>query len=80
MTRITTDSMYKQKLLFENETYTLNGIAFKTQNELGRFAKEKQYCDVFEKYLRENSIPYQRELSIGDSGNRLDFLYTTVLF
>ena len=61
------------KLLFEKETFKLNGIAFKVQKELGRFAREKQYSDLYEKYLIEEKIIYQRELTIGDSGNRLDF-------
>jgi GxxExxY protein len=64
---------HKIELLSEKETYILNGIAFKVQNELGRFAREKQYCDLYEKYLNESSVPNQRELVVGDSGNRLDF-------
>lgn len=63
----------KSKLLYEDQTYKLNGIAFKVQKELGRFAREKQYCDLYEKYLIEAAFPYKRELTIGDSGNRLDF-------
>ncbi len=62
------------QLLYENETYKLNGIAFRVQKELGRFAREKQYCDIYEKYLIEAQIPHQRELTVGDSANRLDFL------
>jgi GxxExxY protein len=61
------------KLLYEKETYKLNGIAFRVQKLLGRFAREKQYCDQYEKELKNENIPYQRELTIGDSGNRLDF-------
>jgi GxxExxY protein len=64
----------KTKLLYENETFLLNGISYKVQNELGRFAREKQYCDLYEKYLPEAKIPYQRELTLADTGNRLDFL------
>ena len=63
----------KTKLLFEKETFKLNGIAFKVQNKLGRFCREKQYCDEYEIELKEADIPYKRELTIGDSGNRLDF-------
>src|SRR4051812_280999 len=64
----------ESKLLYGDETFLLNGVSFKVQNELGRFAKEKQYCDLYEKYLSETKVPYKRELTIGDSGNRLDFL------
>ena len=63
----------QSKLLFEHKTFKLNGIAFRVQKELGRFAREKQYCDLYEKFLIADQIPYKRELTIGDSGNRLDF-------
>jgi GxxExxY protein len=64
----------KSKLLYEKETFKLNGIAFRIQNQLTRFCREKQYCDLYEQELVIAKIPYQRELTIGDSGNRLDFL------
>ncbi len=64
----------KVKLLYEDETFILNGIAYKVQNELGRFSREKQYSDLYEKYLIKVNIHYQRELVIVDTGNRLDFL------
>ena len=51
----------------------MNGIAIEVRKELGRFAREKQYADLYEKKLKEKSIPYKRELTISDSGNRLDF-------
>ena len=63
----------KSKLLYEDQTFKLNGIAFKVHKELGRFAREKQYCDLYEKFLIADQIPYKRELTIADSGNRLDF-------
>lgn len=67
------DETSKSKLLYEEETFKLNGFAFRVQNELGRFCREKQYCDAYEKLLIENKIPSQRELIIGDTGNILDF-------
>ena len=63
----------KSKLLYEDQTFKLNGIAFKVQKELGRFAREKQYCGLYEKFLVADQVPYERELTIADSGNRLDF-------
>lgn len=63
----------KSKLLYEDETYRLNGIAFKVQGELGRFGREKQYSDLYEKYLIEANMPYERERTVGGTGNRLDF-------
>lgn len=63
-----------KEFFFGELTYKINGMLFAVQNELGRFAREKQYADLFEKKLVENSIIYKRELVVGDSGNILDFL------
>ena len=51
-----------------------------THNDLGRFAREVQYCDYFEELLKQYAVGYQREFEIkkfkSDSpkGNRVDFL------
>lgn len=63
----------KIALLYEEQTFKLNGLAFAVQNQLGRFSREKQYSNFYETLLVEAKIPYQRELVIGDSGNILDF-------
>lgn len=63
------------KTLIHGElSFKLTGILFQAHNELGRFAKEKQYGDFIETKFKENNIPYKRELIIGDSGNIADFL------
>ena len=62
------------KLLYGNLTYRLNGIAIDVRKEIGRFAREKQYCDLFEQKLKQNGIVYKREQAVGDTGNRLDFI------
>lgn len=64
----------KTKLLFGDLSYKINGILFDSHNELGQFAKEKQYGDLIEKKLKENNLVYIRELRVGESGNILDFL------
>ena len=64
----------KEKVLFADECFKLAGICFKVQNTLGRFAKEKQYADLVETLLKETVIDYKREFTIGDSGNRADFI------
>lgn len=77
---ITTDSnsmsfgKNKIDLLYENLTYEIRGLLFETHRELGRFAREKQYADLFEKKLVGRGIKYAREQSIGNSGNILDFV------
>ena len=64
----------KKEFLYAETTYKLNGLLFSVHNELGMFAREKQYADLFEAKLKEYGISYKRELRIGDSGNILDFL------
>ncbi len=62
------------KLLHGELSYQLNGILFQVHNELGRFAREKQYGDLFEIKLKEANLSYLRELRVGDSGNTPDFV------
>ncbi len=70
----TNDTNITNRVIYPELSYTLTGMCFDTHNELGRYAKEKQYCDGFEKRLKETGLPYKREFSIGDSGNTVDFL------
>lgn len=50
------------KLLHPELSYRINGLCFQIHNELGCFAKEKQYADHLEQLLTANEINYQREL------------------
>lgn len=70
MQRITTNNT----VLYPELSYRLVGLVFDTHNELGRFAREKQYADSLEQKLKVTNIQYQREYRIGDSGNIVDFL------
>ncbi|HOX11035.1 MAG TPA: GxxExxY protein [Candidatus Moranbacteria bacterium] len=70
------DNLYYPEL-----SYEISGLLFKTHNELGRFKLEKQYCDLFEKYLIKNKIKFQREkdlrkifIEIDSKGNIPDFI------
>ncbi len=67
--------------LFHKElSFEINGLLFKTHNELGRFCREKQYADFFEILLREDGMPYVREKEISVKGienlytNKVDFI------
>ena len=62
------------KLIFPQLSYTLVGVFFDVQNTLGRFSREKQYCDEIEQRLKSLSIPYKREVRYRNSGNIIDFL------
>ena len=69
-----TNNKISKKLLHPELSYQITGILFDVHNELGSFAREKQYGDLMEERLKESKIPYVREISIGNSGNILDFL------
>ena len=68
----------KEKVLFADECFIISGVFFYCQNQLGRFAKEKQYGDLSENKFKELNIPFKRELAAGS--NRTDFvLYDKIL-
>lgn len=72
---MTTNPKFKSKDLFYPElSYEIVGILFATHNQIGLFAKEKQYGDEITKRLKENKINFRRECSIGNSGNIADFI------
>ena len=62
------------ELLYPELSYTITGVCFSVHNELGRFAREKQYGDALETKLIETGIAFERECRVGDSGNILDFI------
>ena len=61
------------KILYKDLSYKIVGILIEVHKELGSYAREKQYCDLFEKKLKEHKLLYKRELRIGNSGNIIDF-------
>lgn len=69
----------QNKLLYGDLSYKINGVLFSAHNELGRFAREKQYADLIEQLLIKHNIKYQREYKIGDSGNVVDFIIEDAL-
>lgn len=62
------------KLIFPELSYLVTGVCFDIHNLLGRFAREKQYCDLLEQKLSELKVPYCRESRVGQTGNIIDFL------
>ena len=60
------------ELLYENLTYAIRGVLYSAHNELGPYAREKQYGDVFERIFKEKSIGFLREVRVGNSNNTMD--------
>lgn len=69
-----TNRKTNEKVLYPELSYSITGILFSVHNEIGEYAREKQYTDLIEKKLIESKIDYRREASIGKSGNILDFI------
>jgi len=63
-----------KELLYPKLSYKIVGLAFDVHNELGQFAREKQYADLLEEKFRIENLAYKREMGVGDSGNIIDFL------
>ncbi len=63
-----------KKVIYPELSYMVNGILFDVKKELGQYAREKQYGDLIEKKLKEKDISYKREVSVGNTGNIMDFL------
>lgn len=68
------------KLLYPELSYLITGLCYQVQNKLGRFCKEKQYSDEFERLLINNKVGYKREIKLNKVktgspfGNQADFI------
>lgn len=64
----------KPNLLHPELSYVVVRYCYNAHNELGRYAREKQYADHIESQLVDKGVAYERERAIGDSGNIVDFV------
>ena len=71
----------KNKIIYPDLSYKINGALFTVHNQLGRFCNEKQYSDAIEKTLEDLKIKFEREFVLPPSfenetkgRNKIDFL------
>ena len=72
-----TPRTFRDDIIHKELSYSLNGVLYKVHDELGRYAHERQYCDLIERYLKEKGISHEREKHISLAGidrNRADFI------
>ena len=69
-----TNNSCGDQVIYPELSYSITGILYSVHNELGPYAKEKQYGDLLEKKLQEVGVPFKREATVSDSGNILDFI------
>lgn len=79
--RIANMSSNLSKVVAPELSYKINGVLYKTHNELGRFCNEKQYGDFLEVLLKDIELKYEREKVLPESftgerkgRNKVDFL------
>ncbi len=70
-----------EKIIFPELSFRICGLCFDTHNKLGRYRSESSYADALEVLMKEENIPYQRELRLPPSfegercgRNRPDFI------
>jgi GxxExxY protein len=68
------------EIIHKELSYTINGLLFKVHNELGRYCREKQYGDAFEKLLITGGVEFEREKAVpiemidNQGTNKVDFI------
>lgn len=61
------------KLIYPELSYKITGLLFEIHNEIGRYGREVQYCNLLADKFDREKIIYKREFVVGDTGNRIDF-------
>lgn len=72
--RTSTNLTQLGKVIYPDLSYVITGILFAVHNELGQYAREKQYSDLLGEKFRNAKVPYKREVAISGSGNIIDFI------
>ena len=70
----------EEKIIYKELSYKITGLLFKIHTKLGRYCREKQYADAFEKLLFEEGVAFEREKEVpieyidNKLTNKVDFL------
>ena len=69
------------QLLHKELSFKINGILFTVHNTVGKYASEKQVCDLLEEAFKKEGVVYQREYFISsqhdeekEHRHRVDFI------
>ena len=62
------------KIIYKDLSFKINGVCFKVHDQLGRYSREKQYCDLLEEEFKKLRISCIREFKINKTSNIADFL------
>jgi GxxExxY protein len=79
------DTNKKEKIVYKELSYLITGVLFEVHNKLGRYGREKQYGDMFETFLKDKNISYEREKELpvdkiqNQFTNRVDFVINNQL-
>lgn len=66
--------LLRKDIIYPELSYKITGICLEVKKELGRFGREKQFCDRLEQKFIENQMRYAREFTVSGTGNRVDFI------
>lgn len=68
------------KIIYKELSYKIFGLCLEVHKKLGRFCREKQFCDLLEQFLKRDGYKYEREKDLSSilgehkiGGNRVDF-------
>jgi len=73
--------MQKDKVIYRELSFKINGILFRVKKNLGQYKNELQYCDGIANELANEKLKFEREKILPESfigeskgRNRIDFL------
>ena len=62
------------KLILKELSYKIVGLLYKVHRQLGRYCREKQYGDLFEKLLQKENMKFKREYPLELAERKSNFV------